>query len=341
MIKYFIIYLLITLYAMPLTNSNSTNIKITKKTNKIIKKVLLKTRYEQFLKYGTFSQKIEVIKNIKKFKKLSSLIQFTKKDFLKNEIYGINVLDYIENLKEEKYYNFIDIIVENKSNIIEKKYFKLLTKSIEMINNLKLEKYKGFILGLYNIKNNNLKIQYVKTIGIFKIKESKNKLKELYKTSDNVYVKSGIIKAIGKFQQDEDIDFFERVIFSDLSSPINQWVSVVALKNFINNKKAENLLVKCLSMNNIEIKSRALYALSFFNNTKIYNLLLEYSQNDSPRLRYFAIKGLENYNDDKVNNILKFKYENDSEIKIKNLAKKILIKRKIIKEEKKKDGTKD
>ena len=335
MIKYFILFLVLFLNSYPITNSITNTIK----TNKISKEKKALKRYTNFLKYGTFSQKIEVIKIISKNKNLSKLIKYTKQDFIKNEFFGINVLNSIETLKSKNDYDFLDIIVENKSNLINKSYFKLLKKSLSMINSLKLEKYKKFLISLYKLKNNDIKIQCIKGIGIFKIKEYKEKIKKLFKVTENVYVKSEIIKSVSKFAEEEDINFLEKVIFSDLSSPINQWISVVSLKTYIGSKKAENLLIKNLSMNDIEIKSRALYALSFFNNKKIYKLLLEYTQNDSPRLRYFAVKGLENYNTDEVNNILQFKYHNDGEIKIKNLAKKILVERKIIKVEKKKDGT--
>ncbi|MFC1504461.1 HEAT repeat domain-containing protein [Spirochaetota bacterium] len=309
---------------LPLEVSNIGIISDDQK-EKDLQELKQKSFIESTLRYGSYDQQISMITKIRDSKK-DEMYEYLRIpiDNSENSAVLFAVMDAVNIRKIDRFYFFYEEILNNKAD----RYYlteELISQTLYyMTETEKSETYERFYISYFTNENIDIKKQAVVGIGRSLTDGYRSKLKELYADSEDEYLKIETLRSIGAYKNPEDIIYFDNIIWDEISLPVHKWIAVVELRHYTESKDAENTLIECYRMDDIEIKSRAIYALSFFKGEKTLDILYKACNDNSSKIRMQGIKGLINYNNDKVNLILRYKAKHDNDPKIKKEAKNIL-----------------
>ena len=271
---------------------------------------------------------------------LKSLDLLIKENPHSAEVY-IKLIEVIEENKLKSHYSLFGMILTRDfliKDFLASYKHTLIAKCLQTIANLELSQFsdlpgKFFSEEESHENNQRTLIASVRGIGVFKRASDKDKLMEKYKDITSPQVQEEILRSIAQFKDEKDVDFFRSIIYSEESRLILKWIAIVSLKEYPNSKLAFNILKSNVNSDNIDMRSRAIYAISFFKRKEIENLLIRATKEDNVKIRYQSVLGLAQYQSAKVNDLLKYKMKYDPEKSIRNKARDILIERNLVKKE--------
>ena len=273
------------------------------------------------LRFGSYSQIAGILAALKKKDN-----GFEALDLLVKDAVNINDRGVIRAL--------LDLVSEKKLD----QYYYLYSKLLEIhIDNDIAEYTLGSALTLPDIRpyedfmknaltNKNAELQKYAAMGLARLRTpgTREIMHEIFRESDNEFVRMELVSSIAAWADTADIPFFGSVIEMDSSTPVQKWVAVMALTNFRKDPAALALLQKLSLREDVEIRARALFALSFMDNVDNRELLFTACRDNIAKIRFYAVKALVNYTDSDTNELLKFKARYDEDSTVKKAAREIL-----------------
>jgi hypothetical protein len=302
-------------------------------------------------KYGTHQQQIDLLRMLPKktlvyedspafFDTLQILIDQSEDD-------GVTyiLINTIHNHKVTKYYNEIPKMITEtakRSDTLPHNAVKTIAEGLRIMRAISNLIYINTFMAFYtnaslHQEEPRILAEAIYGIGSFKPKGETDNLKKIYRENLNEQVRMATLQSISEYKNPKDIDFFKNIALDEGAENVLRWTAVISLSKYEPDPEAQDVLESLLNYDNIEISSRALYALGSFKNADITSQIKKAARSSSDKLRYMAVKALEKYEDKDSNELLMYKYHHDSSPAIKKEAERILKKRGLIKE-KKEDG---
>ena len=181
-----------------------------------------------------------------------------------------------------------------------------------------------------------LLLRCFKGLGILKLKGYRNTLKQYYNKAQDIQdiqdiqveqIKTEVIKNLALYQKIEDIDFYQNILRSDEEDSYYKWISLIALKQYAPDKKAQTLLIEYATVEDSKMVSRALYALMAFDKEVIRPTFIKAAKQNDNLIRLQAVKCLSVLIGEDIRKMLEYKSLYDPEPAIRKEAKKILAKK--------------
>ncbi len=309
------------------------------------------TRFKNLITYGTYQQQVEALVTLDR----SGLLKTNRQPY--EEALSILVaqtdnVDVIKKLMElicnyqlVGYNSYLEKVVldrDSRGADLGSEDLSLLAEGLRRMNQIS---NLAFTPVLRDFATNRIKhrdnpqilSEALRGMEIHKIGEMREPVRSYLKNDDtHEAVQVAALRVIAAFKNEEDLEFIQGVAKNPDQRSMVRWIAIVALGDYAPNEKAFDYLKQYYQSTDIEIKSRALYALRVFKKEEVKELLIKATRDNSPRLRGYAIKALADWNDESINTLLEFKAKNETEAGIKTEAIKILKDRNLWKEEEKK-----
>ena len=305
-------------------------------------------KIKRVFQYGTYGEQVEALRSIQeqfsdeeKRKVYLPLLEMVINGGARESIQVcMEVVALIESKQLEDYYPVYEQILSNElleKNVLDQEATTLVSAVLNAMivsSNRAYGKYMLDHISSENIYANDpaVRKKAIEGIGALSVPNSEDRLIELYDKEERAGIKEIILHSLARYRREEDVAFYEAVIDDEGATSILKWISVVSLKNYPDSEHAYRILNRCYVQKNIEIRSRAVYALSFMKREEIKPFLMRASRNDSPRIRYQSIVGLRRFKGEDVNELLMYKMENDPDKSVRDEARRLLQEREIIEE---------
>ena len=306
-------------------------------------------------KFGTYSEiksilaayPLATVSSTKKIDFLKLFDNLINQDNMENKKYTLDLVGFIGKhrlkgkdsylskiLKSEDNYQLGDL--ERTAPLLKEVYLAALS-----LSNKIFFPYTGLVLTndfFYDqIILTPIVIEYASFVGSqFEEKTKKENIRiqltNIFTKSTANPVKEAVVKNLSFFKNTKDLAFYQSIIFTGDDSSVIKWLAIVSLTNYTPNGNALKVIKKAAGLNNPQLSSRAIYALSAYPSEETKSIIYQEIKNDNALIRYQAILALKQFKNNKSIDILKYKMEQDHEPSIRKLSKEILMEWRELKE---------